>query len=240
MALPTPLFTKYAKLSIVLGTTGTGTVFDFECSATSAGLVSTGGEVISLTTLCPDGSFSETAARAWQLSVTAAQDVESADSLMLFLLDHAGEKATATFYPKTDSAKVPQGRGWKGTVTIGLPDQIGNGTIGQYATFTAILPFEGKPQGIDASGNPVPAVATITTVAPATGVAAGGVVTTVTGTNLTGATGVTFGGTAGTAFSVLSATQVRATTAAHAAGVVDVIVQHPSGNATKVGGYTYT
>lgn len=154
--MPVPLFTKYALLSLELVDDIAGVVHQFECSATSAGLVSTGGEVISLNTLCPDGSFSETAARAWQLSVTAVQDVESPDSLMLFLMDHEGEKAVAVFYPKTDSAKVPQGRGWTGTVTIALPDNVGNGAIGQYATFTAVLPFEGKPQGIDAAGEPAP------------------------------------------------------------------------------------
>jgi hypothetical protein len=154
--MPIPLFTKYALLTLELVDDVAGTVYAFECSATSAGLVSTGGEVITLNTLCPDGSFSETAARAWQLSITAVQDVESADSLMLFLIDHEGEKALATYYPKTDSAKVPQGRGWEGTVTIALPDNIGNGAIGAYATFTAVLPFEGKPQGIDADGNPAP------------------------------------------------------------------------------------
>lgn len=240
----TPLFTKYAKLTLAL-TSGpnSGTSHDFECSATSVGLVSTGGEVVSLNTLCPDGSFSETNARAWQLSVTAAQDVESADSLMLFLIDNAGEKATATFYPKTDSAKNPVGRGWEGTVTVALPDNIGGGTIGTYATFTAVLPFEGKPQGIDPAGNPappLPAAPAFTSIAPATGVAAGGLVTTITGTNLTGATGVTFGGVAGTAFSVTNATTVKATTPAHAAGVVDVVLQHPTANATKTGGFTYT
>jgi hypothetical protein len=155
-AMPIPLFTKYALLSLELVDDVGGVVHNFECSATSAGLVSTGGEVITLNTLCPDGSFSETAARAWQLSVTAAQDVESDDSLMLFLIDHEGEKAIAVYYPKSDSAKVPQGRGWTGTVTIALPDNIGNGAIGQYATFTAVLPFEGKPSGIDPAGQPDP------------------------------------------------------------------------------------
>ena len=154
--MPIPLFTKYAFLSLELVDDVGGIVYAFECSATSAGLVSTGGEVVSINTLCPDGSFSETAARAWQLSITAVQDVESADSLMLFLIDHEGEKANAVYYPKTDSAKVPQGRGWEGVVTISLPDNIGNGAIGQYATFTAVLPFEGKPQGIDANGDPAP------------------------------------------------------------------------------------
>jgi hypothetical protein len=154
--MPIPLFTKYALLTLELVDDVAGTIYAFECSTTSAGLVSTGGEVVSLSTLCPDGSFSETASRQWQLSITGVQDVESENSLQLFLIDHEGEKAIATYYPKTNAAKEPQGRGWTGTVTIALPDNIGNGTIGQYATFTAVLPFEGKPQGIDADGQPAP------------------------------------------------------------------------------------
>lgn len=87
---------------------------------------------------------------------------------------------------------------------------------------------------------PPPPVPTITTVAPATGVAAGGTAVTITGTNFTGATGVTFGGTAGTAFTVVSATSITVTSPAHAVGAVSVVVLHPNGNATKTSGFTYT
>jgi IPT/TIG domain len=84
------------------------------------------------------------------------------------------------------------------------------------------------------------APATLTTVAPATGAAAGGTATVLTGTGFTGATGVTFGGTAGSTFSVVNATTINVTTPPHAAGAVTVIVQHPSGNASKPTGFTYT
>jgi|SRR6185312_7341999 len=86
---------------------------------------------------------------------------------------------------------------------------------------------------------PLPPAPTLTGVAPNTGAAAGGTVTALTGTNFTGATGVTFGGVAGTAFAVTNATTIAVTSPAHAAGAVAVVVQHPSGNATQAGGFTY-
>ncbi|HPA50336.1 MAG TPA: IPT/TIG domain-containing protein [Thermoanaerobaculia bacterium] len=82
----------------------------------------------------------------------------------------------------------------------------------------------------------VPAIATV---APAEGPAAGGSSVTITGTNLTGATAVSFGGSAATSFTVDSATQIRATTPAHAAGAVDVTVTTPYGDATSTNGFTY-
>lgn len=87
---------------------------------------------------------------------------------------------------------------------------------------------------------PLPMPPYITLVSPSTGAAAGGTVTTVTGSGFTGATALQFGaGNPGTVFSVLSDTQVRATSPAHAAGAVDIIVVKAGGNATKAGGFTY-
>ncbi|MGH3987461.1 MAG: IPT/TIG domain-containing protein [Pseudonocardiaceae bacterium] len=82
--------------------------------------------------------------------------------------------------------------------------------------------------------------ATVLSVSPATGPAAGGTVVVVTGTNLSGATGVTFGGTAGTAFSVLGQNQVKVTTPAKTAGAYNVVVADDSGNLTLTNGFTYT
>jgi len=59
------------------------------------------------------------------------------------------------------------------------------------------------------------------------------------GTNLTGATGVSFGGTAATFFSVVNATTIFATTPAHTAGAVNVMVDTPGGTATLANGYTF-
>jgi hypothetical protein len=87
---------------------------------------------------------------------------------------------------------------------------------------------------------PLPMTPYITTVSPGTSGVAGGTVTTVTGSGFSTATAINFGGTAGTAFSVLSDTQVRATTPAKTAGTYDVTVVRPGGNVTKTASIVYT
>jgi hypothetical protein len=96
-----------------------------------------------------------------------------------------------------------------------------------------------QPGGYPLSVYPGP-TPKVTSLTPATGAAAGGTEVTVTGSDLTDATGVTFDGAAGTAFSVTDYFTVKATTPAHAAGAVDVVVQHPEGNVTVTDGFTYT
>lgn len=82
--------------------------------------------------------------------------------------------------------------------------------------------------------------ATIDSVAPNTGAAAGGTAVTITGANFAGVTGVTFGGVAATSVVVHDETTVTCVTPAHAAGAVDVVVADDSGNVTETGGYTYS
>jgi hypothetical protein len=83
---------------------------------------------------------------------------------------------------------------------------------------------------------PIP---TFISIAPASGLPAGGTSTVITGTDFTGVTAVTFGGTAATSYTVNSATQITATTPAHAAGIVNVVVTTNGGAATGTGAYTY-
>src|SRR5215471_432040 len=157
-----PLFMRWIKLEIK---DVSGVTHGFECAVTAAGLTSTGGDTQSITTLCPEGSFSEAAERVWNLEVTGVQDVESAESFMMFLLAHDGEEATFKFYPKVDKAGAPVGNGFTGTVTLAPPNQVGNTESGNFATFTATLPLKGKYTIVDSSGNPV--------LVPATGAVAG-------------------------------------------------------------------
>lgn len=80
---------------------------------------------------------------------------------------------------------------------------------------------------------------TISSVAPPNGPVTGGTSITITGTNFAGTNSVTVGGTAVTGFTVMSATTITATTAAHAAGVVDVVVTNADGSGTGTGLFTY-
>lgn len=155
MTTPTisPLFVRWIKLEV---TDAQNVQHQFQCSVTQAGLTSTGGDAVSINTLCPSGSFSEASERAWQLTVTGVQDVESAESFQMFLLEHDGETATFVYYPKTDKSGAPKGRGFTGTVTLAPPDNVGNAASGAYATFTATLPLKGKYSMIDEAGNPIP------------------------------------------------------------------------------------
>ncbi|WP_369793484.1 IPT/TIG domain-containing protein [Terrabacter sp. Root85] len=67
---------------------------------------------------------------------------------------------------------------------------------------------------------------------PTTGPTTGGTVVTITGSNLTGATAVKFGTIAGTNLTVVSSTQVKATSPAGSAGAVTVSVTTPGGTTT--------
>ena len=105
-------------------------------------------------------------------------------------------------------------------------------------TVTVINP--GGQSGNLANGFTYVAPPTVTSVSPNTGTTAGGTAVTITGTNFaTGAT-VTFGGTAATNVVVVSSTSITATTPAHAAGAVTVVVTNTGGlNGSLANGFTY-
>lgn len=79
---------------------------------------------------------------------------------------------------------------------------------------------------------------TVSGIAPSSGPVAGGNSVTITGTNFTGATSVIIGGTVAPSFTVLSSTSISASTPAHAAGAVSVLVTTPGG--TNAGNSLYT
>ncbi|MFF4276129.1 IPT/TIG domain-containing protein [Streptomyces sp. NPDC001536] len=81
--------------------------------------------------------------------------------------------------------------------------------------------------------------ATIASISPATGPAAGGTVVTITGANLDGVADVKFGSTAGTSLKILSSGKLQVTSPAGAAGAVNVVVGDDAGTVTKTGGFTY-
>ncbi|WP_432982803.1 IPT/TIG domain-containing protein [Dactylosporangium sp. CA-233914] len=83
------------------------------------------------------------------------------------------------------------------------------------------------------------AAPTVTAVSPADGPVAGGTEVTITGTDLTGATKVTFDGTAGTGLTVVSATSLKVTTPAHAAGDAPIVVTAPGGTSNNTEEFAY-
>ena len=81
---------------------------------------------------------------------------------------------------------------------------------------------------------------TVTAVSPKSGPTAGGTTVVITGTGFTGATAVTFGATASTSFTVNTATQITATSPAHAPGTVDVRVTTAGGTSATSATDQYT
>lgn len=82
---------------------------------------------------------------------------------------------------------------------------------------------------------------TVTTVSPATGVAAGGAAVTLTGTGFQAGATVKFGTTAAASVVVVDGTTITCVSPAHTAGAVDVVVTNPDlqlGTATAA--FTYT
>src|SRR2546422_4288893 len=81
----------------------------------------------------------------------------------------------------------------------------------------------------------------VSALSPSSGTSSGGTAVTLTGTGFTAGATVSLGGTATTNVTVVSSTSLTATTAAHAAGAVDVVVTNSDGQSgTLTGGYTYT
>lgn len=110
-----------------------------------------------------------------------------------------------------------------GTVNVVVTNSGGqSGTFSNGFTFTSTTP---PPS--------------ITSVMPTSGPATGGTTVTISGSNFVSGATVTLGGTPATGVSVTSST-ITATTPAHAAGAVNVVVTNPDGqSSTLSSGFTY-
>ena len=129
-----------------------------------------------------------------------------------------------------------------GTLSVTAPPNGNIAPPGYYMLFllnSSGVPSVAKFVQLGSSGSaPAPTVSSIT---PNTGNATGGTPVSLTGTGfLTGAT-VKLGGTAASSVVVVNSTLITATTAAHAAGAVSVVVTNTDGQSgTLTNGYTYT
>ena len=108
----------------------------------------------------------------------------------------------------------------------GAVDVVVTNPDAQFGTLTAGYLYANAP--------------TVTSVSPVGGPLAGGTVVTITGTGFQSGATVTFGGVAATSVTFGSATQITATSPAHAAGAVDVVVTNPdTQTGTLTAGYLY-
>ena len=88
------------------------------------------------------------------------------------------------------------------------------------------------------TSNPAP---TVTSISPNSGTINGGTAVSIAGTGFQAGTTVSLGGTPATGVTVASSTSITATTPAHAAGAVDVVVSNAEQqNTALANGYTYT
>jgi glucose/arabinose dehydrogenase len=89
-----------------------------------------------------------------------------------------------------------------------------------------------------AASNPAP---TVTSINPTTGVTTGGSTVTIAGTGFLAGATVSFGGTAAMGVALVNSTTITASTPAHAAGAVNVVVTNTdTKSGTLPNGYTYT
>ena len=99
---------------------------------------------------------------------------------------------------------------------------------------------DGESTGLAAAFTYTSTSLTINSISPSSGSTAGGTVVTVAGSNFsTGAT-ASFGGSPASNVSIVSSTQLKATTPTHASGAVSVVVSNPDGaNATLANAFSY-
>jgi IPT/TIG domain len=82
---------------------------------------------------------------------------------------------------------------------------------------------------------------TVSSVSPKTGDAAGGTAVAIAGANFASGATVSFGGSPASNVSFVNSNQLKATTPAHAAGAVNVLVTNPDGaSAVLAGGFTFS
>ncbi|HEY5162226.1 MAG TPA: glycoside hydrolase family 44 protein [Terriglobales bacterium] len=184
-----------------------------------------------------DVSTSATVANPDTVAAFAAQRTSDGKLTVLLLSKYAAGNTAATVhlanFPSSGTAQV-----WQ---------LSGNGSAIQHLADTTLLnsnvALTLPPQSVTLLViSSVQAAPAVSSVSPVSGPAAGGtsVIITGTGFNPVGTTLVTFGGTAATSVTVNSATQITATTAAHTAGAVNVVVTNPDGQtSTLANGYTY-
>jgi hypothetical protein len=91
-----------------------------------------------------------------------------------------------------------------------------------------------------ASGSGGASAPAVSSVSPNSGSTSGGTAVSITGTNFAAGASVSFGGTAATNITVVSSNSISATTPAHAAGAVSVVVTNTGGQSgTLTSGFTY-
>ena len=147
--------------------------------------------------------------------------ITGADFVAVPTITFGGTPATGILFSSSTSlvATVP-------AHSAGTVDVVVTNPNGQSGTLTDGFIYDPPP--------------TVTSISPTSGTTSGGASVTITGTDFVDGATVTIGGNDATSVTVASATSITATTPAHAAGTVDVVVTNPdSQTGTLAGGYLY-
>jgi galactose oxidase-like protein/IPT/TIG domain-containing protein/glyoxal oxidase-like protein len=129
-----------------------------------------------------------------------------------------------------------------GSLTVTAPPNSKIAPPGYYMLF--LINNKGVPSVAkfvllsSSGGNPAP---TVSAISPNTGMTNGGTGVTITGTGFQSGATVSLGGTAATGVNVVSSTSITATTLAHSAGAVSVVVTNTDTQTGSLNnGYTYS
>jgi hypothetical protein len=149
----------------------------------------------------------------------------------------SGYSGTVHFSSSDGAAVLPANAVFtSGSATFtATPGTLGSQTITVTDIVTAIT-------GTSSQFNVLPALPTVTQVAPSSGIVTGGTAVTLTGTNFSNVQGVKFGSVAATGYTVTSATQIAATSPpGTGTGTVNVTVTTASGTSanTTASQFTY-
>lgn len=136
----------------------------------------------------------------------------------------AGAVVHIRYYEMTEDG--PRVEAYSGTAVVQWAPQGGDTTADNMVQVTLTGRGELAPISHPDSGSAVP---TISSVTPDTLATAGGDAVVIKGNHFKGTTGVTFGGDAATDFQVVSDGLIAATSPAHAAGAVVVVVTNAAG-----------
>lgn len=195
---------------------------------------------VAVTVANPDGSHNSLAG-AFTYSTSSAVNVSS-------VAPNSGSTAGGTSVIVTGSgfasgAKVSFGSAAASGVSVVSATQIGATAPAHAAGAVAVTVT--NPDGSQSSlpggfTYSTSSAVNVSSVTPNSGPTAGGTSVIVTGSGFASGATVSFGSVAGSAVSVLSATQVKATVPAHAAGAVAVAIVNPDGSqGSLAAGFTY-
>jgi hypothetical protein len=136
-----PLFMQDVTLNLKLS--GAGTRVEYNCDISTAEIVSTPGDEVEYSTLCPTGSYKSIGKTTYTLHIVAVQRW-AADGLATFLWDNDGQLADFQ-YQAHGAGTVPSATapGMSGTVRL-VAGNYG-GEVSSYAELDVELPCSAKP-----------------------------------------------------------------------------------------------